>query len=143
MKTIEIKLVEIIPSDEQLLTLYNLLILREHFISHQIHPSFEEHKSFVNSQPYRVWYLIFRDLHPIGTFYISNENTIGINVVKYQSVELLSTILKKVKEYSPLPQIKSIRGGLFSINVPTSNQSLISSLKELGTEVAQITFLVN
>ena len=143
MEMDDIKLVEIIPSDEQVVTLYKLLSRRKHRISHQIHPSFESHKAFVMSRPYRAWYIILRDLQPIGTFYISNDNTIGINIIEYESVELVSMILKRVKKYTPLPPIESVRGGTFSVNVPPSNQFLISSLKELGARVSQISFLVD
>lgn len=135
---------KVVPYEEQVIALYDLLALRQHKISHEEKPSFYDHEIFVKSKPYRFWYLVYSGSKALGSFYVSNENTIGINIIKNESVELISSILDMVKKkHSPLPPVKSIRGSFFSINVPPSNKFLIKSLKKLGAEVAQVTFILN
>lgn len=135
---------EVVPSNEQVIELYNLLARRKHGISHHSSPSLEQHISFVESHPYRFWFLIYIDKEAIGSFYISNENTIGVNIVHNESLQLLSDILEFVKQrYSPLPAVKSVRGDVFAINVPPDNDFLIKSLRELGAKLIQITYAID
>jgi hypothetical protein len=144
MKINKIEFKKVVPCEKQIIDLYNLLILRKHKISHEEKPSFYDHEIFVKSKPYRFWYLIYSGQDALGSFYVSNENTIGINIIKNESLELISSILDMVKKkHSPLPPIKSIRGSFFSVNVPPSNNFLINSLKKSGAELAQVTFILN
>ena len=77
MKQVEFEQVE--PTDEQIVTLFDLLETRLHKISYQ-ETSYSKHKDFVKSQPYRDWFLIRVSENYVGSFYVSKENTIGINV---------------------------------------------------------------
>lgn len=62
--------------------LYGLLEERRPWqnISHKKMPTFEEHIKFVDSKPYKHWYLIKRDLSNeyIGAVYISKQDEIGL-----------------------------------------------------------------
>lgn len=144
IKINKIEFKKVIPCEEQVIALYDLLTLRQHKISHEKKPSFHDHEIFVKSKPYRFWYLVYNGTDILGSFYISNENTIGINIIKNENLDLISSILDMVnKKHSPLPPVKSIRGSFFSVNVPPSNKFLIESLKKLGAKLAQVTFILN
>src|SRR5690348_7958873 len=54
-------------------------------ISHRKLPTFTEHVKFMDSRPYRYWYLIGADSgKPVGTCYISKRNEIGIVLFQAQ-----------------------------------------------------------
>lgn len=63
--------------------LYNLLGERDPIvnISHKVRPSWAEHVSFVNSQPYEAWYFIC-DPDPLGSIYLTRQNEIGAFIFK-------------------------------------------------------------
>ena len=87
---------------------------------------------FVNSNPYRAWYLAMNNQKAVGTFYLSKENTIGINISEINYEQTVAAIINYVKNnYSPLPEIKSVRASIFTINVPPTNLSLIKILEKL------------
>ena len=134
---------KVIPTDIQIVSLYKLLDQRKHIISHKNKPSFAEHQDFVYSNPYRAWYILERNSKQFGTIYISNENTIRINYSTSTDYKFLEEILSYVKaNYSPLPEIKSIRGATFVINVSPKNKSLITALEILESKVVQISYSI-
>jgi hypothetical protein len=135
---------EVLPTEDQISTLFHLLQQRNHVISHKNMPSFQEHSDFVKSHPYRAWYIVLKDHLPIGSFYISVENNIGINVVDSNTHQSVDAIIRFVKNnYSPLPPIKSVRSVAFVINVPFSNDKLIAALDKSGAKKVQITFTID
>lgn len=137
----ELSIEKIIPTDEQVLCLYKLLNKRDHNISHKQRVAFENHESFVHNHPYRAWFLIKLETVILGSFYISNENTIGINIENYADENLVSAIFFYIKKnFQPLSPIASVRGGEFTINISPSNHLLSKTLKNLGAELAQKTF---
>jgi hypothetical protein len=134
---------EIIPDNDQIITLYDLLNRRTHRISHNNLPSFDEHKLFVDNHPYRAWYLVNFRAMAIGSFYISKDNAIAINLVDKESVDLISKIIMFVcDKYTPLKPIPSVRSGMFAINVAPSNEFLLDAMNEIGAKVAQTTFFI-
>ena len=134
---------KVIPTDIQTEYLYELLDQRKHVISHKNKPSFAEHQEFVCSNPYRAWYLVESNLKLIGTIYISNENTIGINFSASLDYKFVRKIVAYVKtNYSPLPEIKSIRGSTFAINVSPKNKPLIRALEILEAKVIQVSYSI-
>ena len=138
---INIEFSRIIPTETQTGITYDLLAQRSHGISHGFTPVFEDHVKFVNSNPYRAWYLVMNNREAIGTFYISKENTIGINVNEINYAQTVAAIINYVKNnYSPLPEIKSVRASIFTINVPPTNLSLIKILEKLDKEILQICY---
>jgi len=138
---INIEFSRIIPTEVQIGITYDLLLQRRHGISHRLAPVFEDHVKFVNSNPYRAWYLAMNNQKAVGTFYLSKENTIGINISEINYEQTVAAIINYVKNnYSPLPEIKSVRASIFTINVLPTNLSLIKILEKLDKEIIQICY---
>ena len=138
---INIEFSRIIPTEVQIGITYDLLLQRRHGISHRLAPVFEDHVKFVNSNPYRAWYLAMNNQKAVGTFYLSKENTIGINISEINSEQTVAAIINYVKNnYSPLPEIKSVRASIFTINVPPKNLLLIKTLEKLDKEILQVSY---
>lgn len=117
-----------------------LLAKREHAISHKILPSHEEHLQFMRSKPYRHWALVFEDNHPVGTFYLQNDNSIGLNLLQPQK-QLVQRILRKIQtDFAPLQEVKSKIPPYFYINVPYANEELKHILGEIGATPIQTSF---
>ena len=130
MKRVEIEFEEVIPSKEQIKTLFNLLNKRIHTISCKA-TDYIEHEKFVNTHPYRCWFLIKFKSSYVGNFYLSNENTVGINVSDECAQEAILPIVEFVrKTYQPLPPIPSVRGEKFAINVPPTYTVLTETLEK-------------
>ena len=130
------------PSEEQVRRLFELLGARLHKISCE-ETKYSDHERFVNSHPYRFWFLVKVRAAYVGSFYVSKDNTIGINVLDEHVSEVVSLIINFVKNhFKPLPAIPSVRSGQFSINVPPSNRCLVNALKAIDAEIAQITFFL-
>jgi len=129
--------------NDQVRILYDLLKTRVHRISHESLPDFAEHAAFVHGHPYRAWFLVRVGSECVGSVYVTDQNTIGINVAEERLSECVPAILAKVKsEFEPLPAIKSVRAGCFSVNVPPSSSELTSALVRSGCRIAQVSFLV-
>lgn len=66
--------------------LYALLSQREAYqnISHKSLPKWEDHVSFVNSKPYKDWFIIYdtQTKDRVGSIYLSKDNEIGIFLSK-------------------------------------------------------------
>ncbi len=137
----EIKLQSIIPTNQQIVVLYDLLKNRSFNISHNSMPNMDQHDSFVRSHPYRGWWLIY-DAHNnsnVGSVYVSFDNSVGINMdinkIEF-SAEYFTKILKK--EINPLPPEPSKRFGDFFYNVSPKNNDLITWLSNCGYIASQI-----
>ena len=132
----------VIPSEEQIVRLFELLEQRLHRISCE-EVDFSKHEYFVKSHPYRDWFLIRFNNSYIGSFYVSNENTIGINLSDEYTSIVVPCIIRFVKRnYKPLPAIPSVRSGNFAINVPPTNVYLASALEAADAKIAQITYFL-
>lgn len=132
---------QVVPTDEQLVTLYELLKIRKHTISHFSIPSHSEHTQFVNNHPYRAWFLVKLNRKCIGSFYIASDNTVGINVSEEYLSQQVKNIFNFVQtNYQPLAAIPSVRSEKFAINVPTSNKVLAEALEDLGAKIEQVTY---
>ena len=140
MKQVDVEFEKVLATNEQIDTLFDLLQIRAHKISAEP-TNYGEHEKFVNSHPYICWYLVKCEDKYVGSFYISKENTIGINVTEKIIKRVIGKIIKFVQDnYEPLPPIPSVRSGRFSINVPSTNTILSDALEEIGCKVAQITY---
>lgn len=64
--------------------LYQILAEREPYqnISHREMPSYEDHINFVNSFPYKEWYIVYNNGPAVGSIYISRNNEIGLFILK-------------------------------------------------------------
>lgn len=130
-------------SSEHIELLYKLLINKKHNISHKSVPYFEEHISFVRSNPYRYWYLININHKVTGSIYFGNDNSVGINLFE-PKVETYKDIIEIIKEkHKPLAPLKSIRNKNFVINVSIDNKILKEALKEIKIPKISSTYLIN
>ena len=124
-----IYLEKIIPTSDQIKLLYLQLKERSHNISHKVLPSFEEHKDFVNNNPYRAWFIVKHESTFVGNIYIQYDNSVGLNIgeniTSFQIQKVLSLIYSQL---SPLESVPSSRRGGYFVNVPSSNISLQKKL---------------
>lgn len=138
-----LKLENVLPTRAQIETLYQQLAMRQHKISHSALPSFDEHERFVREHPYRNWSIVIHgEREVMGSVYLTYDNTIGLNLSSEVTREQLGEVLNLVYEsYVPLPAVKSVRAGYFSLNVPYSNCSMQAALVELGFSEIERTFI--
>ena len=130
-------------AEEHVLALYKLLEKRKNSISHVHMPSYYAHEKFVKNNPYRSWYLVKNTSGYIGSFYITRQNTVGINIFEENTRTVVPDILRFVRNnYKPLASIPSVRGARFAINVPPENIALIKTLEEVGSKMLQVTFTI-
>ncbi len=123
--------------------LYKLLIERKFSISHEDLPSRSDHKKFVNSNPYRHWKIVFKNNFPIGSYYIQNNNSIGLNLT-IQNKKIVLEILKDIKSnFLPNGEEKSKIPPYFYINVPYGNEDLKNILIDLENIPIQTSFKLN
>jgi len=120
--------------------LYEVLKLRSYNISHSILPCFEEHKKFVSNNPYRTWNIIRKNNRVIGTFYLTFENVVGVNLINPSEKKYIFIIQEIFKKYSPLKEKKSLRSKYFIVNANPSNQKLIKALNSVGMVHIQNTY---
>jgi RimJ/RimL family protein N-acetyltransferase len=73
------------PGEGGLSILYRLLQERDETssISHRTVPTWERHKNFVLSRPYKAWYLIAgENEEPVGAIYLTQANELGVSIRK-------------------------------------------------------------
>ena len=134
---------KVVGSNDNINTLYKLLSLRDHFISHSKMPSYDEHKKFVLNNPYNNWYLINNKDKRLGTFYTKADNSIGINLIE-NNKEIVIKILDFIKlNLKPKPNQPSVVTPYFYINIPISNIKLRNIFEELDTKSIQISYKLN
>ena len=138
-----LKFEKIIPNQNQINSLYELLEGRDFNISHKNMPTFKEHEHFVKNHPYIEWFIIKKKNSKIGTLYIQKDNSIGLNLYeKFVKQDLKNCIEFINNNFSPLNPIKSIRRDTFYVNVSSNNKKLIKAFNELGKNELQVSFLI-
>ncbi len=120
--------------------LYELLKARKHSISHIEIPSFAEHSSFVENHPYYKWFIVENQSSLIGSIYIHNDNSIGIDMLDQFEIFIPDVLKFLEQKYKPLPYIKSVRSKNFFLNLSPQNKKLQDLLISLGYEISQISF---
>ena len=134
---------KIIKNDNQIAILYTLLKQRVHGISHKILPSFHQHRNFVLSDPYKEWFLVRINQECVGSVYIKDDNTVGINLVTY-SLEIVCACLNYINEnFFPGKAKASFVPSQFVVNVASSNTTFQKNMKMLGYDEIQTTFRLN
>jgi RimJ/RimL family protein N-acetyltransferase len=121
--------------EQDYLFLHNLLAQRNSIvnISHKRMPTWEEHVKFVKSKPYSKWYVIYNNDEKIGSIYLSNQNEVGIHLLKKYENE--SIYLESIKKLMLLNlKIK------FRVNVSPKNKNYIVLFKKLGFKMVQHTY---
>ena len=135
-----IKLLKVTGVEWQIKVLYQLLKDRRFCISHNKVPNYETHKIFVRNNPYKIWYLIKKDEAFIGSFYIKDDNSIGLNLTEYSTI-ILKEIIEFIKnKFSPEEQSASKIPPYFYINTSVKNKALHLILEELKLIPLQISY---
>lgn len=130
-------------TNKDIKVLYEILKKRTYSISHNSLPTFENHKMFVLSNPYRYWYIIFDNEIPEGTFYIQHNNSVGINILR-PSLKKITRIHNFINnEFQPNLGIPSIIPNYFYINVAEKNITLAKILEKLGYVSIQKSYKLN
>ena len=118
--------------------LYALLKERKDYqsISHKKMPTWAEHMAFVQSDPYKAWYLIGEDSGQItcfaGSVYLTRQNEIGIFV--FESSKGSGIGREAVK------QLMEMHDGPYLANINPNNLSSISFFEKLGSDFIQVTY---
>ncbi len=103
-------------------------------------PNYETHKLFVNKNPYKIWYLIKKNEVFIGSYYIKEDNSIGLNLTEY-SYEILKEIIEFIKhKFTPEDQSPSKIPPYFYINTSVKDKALHLLLEELNLKPLQISY---
>ena len=128
----ELKIEEVVGTPSQIAFLYELLESRDHSISHQSMPTFEQHRNFVLSKPYQNWYLVFNGDQAVGSFYVQTDNSVGLNLscVKKEWVDTILEFL--IANSCPNSEIFSKVPPYFYINVSYNDKALAKTLEEMG-----------
>ena len=77
----------------------------------------------------------------LGSIYVTNENVVGINVIKSSKTHYLKGLKTIIKMHKLLDPIKSIRSKFFIINVHPDNEILIEAIKSLDLSHIQNTYI--
>lgn len=120
--------------------LYKLLKSRKFTISHEKLPDYDSHKKFVLKNSYRTWNIIKENNKILGTFYITLNNEVGINLINPNHEKYVFIIKKILKNFSPLEQVNSVRSRYFLFNTNPNNSEYIKSLQLLKITHIQNTY---
>ena len=130
------------PTETQIVELYDLLSRRKHTISHQMIPSFGDHRKFVEQYSYRAWYLVKIDEMSVGSVYVQTDNSVGLNNLEELDASVIKIIIDLVRErVEPMAPIASVRYKEFFFNVSVSNTELMEKLGKIGYEPSQVTYI--
>src|SRR5277367_6681791 len=117
--------------------LYELLAQRDPItnISHRGMPTFEQHQRFVQSKPYKYWYLVtISDGECVGSVYISKDNEIGIFIAKdHQRKGYGRHAVQWIMESHPQER--------FLANINPENQASLAAFRAMGFRALQLTLV--
>lgn len=111
-------------------------------ISHRRLPSWVDHVYFIESRPYRKWYLIYDEGIPVGTCYLSKRNEIGIVLFRRHRKKGYGTLAvsQLIEIHKPLKEIPGVRSGRFLANINPENQASVRMFGKLGFTHLQNTY---
>ena len=102
-------------------------------ISHREMPSWEAHTHFIQSRPYKAWYVIQRDGSPVGSIYLSKINEIGVFIlIKHQGQGFGKLAIQMLMKKHP--------GERFLANINPNNSRSIKFFKSFGFKHIQNTY---
>lgn len=110
-------------------------------ISHRTLPTWDNHKKFMRSRPYRRWYLIKVDELFVGSLTLSRNNEIGIVLFREHRGKGygLNAVAALIEKHKPLAAIPGKRGGSFIANINPKNEHSLRMFKKLGFTEKQVT----
>jgi hypothetical protein len=127
-------------SREHIHVLYELLNERRLNISHKSRVSLAAHRRFIQSNPYRFWFLVKDRTGYLGAVYVTTNNHIGLDLRQY-AFKYCRIILKFITQsVPPLPSVPSVRRQGFAVNVNPENRRLKNQLIKFGAKKTQETF---
>lgn len=141
------RLVEVRGNEDAPKILFDLLAERPShaWISHGVMPSRSEHQEFIDSHPFRYWYLLLsvREQY-VGAMEVTDRNEIGIAVRKGHQrngygKEALRLFLRTHK---PLPAIKAVRNERWLVNIAVGNDEAKMFFKRMGFKPLQETYVL-
>lgn len=111
-------------------------------ISHKELPTYEEHRRFVHSMPYRLWYLIEQDAEWVGYISATANNEIGIVLRKqYRGIGIgPEAVLLLMRAHEPNPHRASLCNGRWLANIAPGNERSRRMFEGLGFRKIQETF---
>lgn len=130
----DIKLIDVLPIEPDLMTLFKLLLERtpKQSISHRVMPCYHDHCFFVRSLPYQEWYFIYAKYVIVGAVYLTKNREIGIGIFnEYQGNGYGVAGVTALMEKHP---------GEFFANVAPSNDVSANLFRELGFKLVQHTY---
>lgn len=102
-------------------------------ISHQRMPFLEDHRKFVRSNPYQVWYLIRVKDEYVGSCYITRAREMGISIFAgHRRNGYAREALKMLMDMWP---------GKFYANINPANEKSHDLFKSLGFTLLQMTYV--
>lgn len=133
---------KIIPTKNQINDLFFLLKNKNFNISHVEIPSKKEHSLFVENNPYIMWYLLYQNNNLLGSVYLQDDNSVGINLLYCNTINVSEVINFIKKNHKPKPPIKSVRRENFFINISSKNTTMIKIMQKLNKIEIQHSFLI-
>ena len=142
LKSIEVNLIQVNCSLSHVSILFKILKERKlsYNISHSKLPTFEKHKKFVKSIPYRYWFLIRKAKDNLGVAYITKNNEISIKLTKDSNLIYKETLNFILKKFKPLRAIPSKRNSNFVINLSPEDKYYVRLLTKIGAKKIQETY---
>lgn len=122
-----------IVSEEDVKFLFELLKERpkESVISFKM-PTYDQHKKFVSSKPYLVWFIIYVDGKRVGSVHKTKQDEIGIQIKKeFQNCGVAHAVI---------PRIYNVGNGRNIANINPKNEKSIKLFTDLGFKLIQYTF---
>ena len=121
--------------DTHHLVLYELLGERETHenISHKRMPTFDDHVKFVDSRPYRQWFLIEDNGQWVGTVYLTKQNEVGVQIYKRHRRKGYAT--------AALKKLLAMHGDVMYANINPANTKSIELFEKLGFKTLQLTLV--
>ena len=106
-------------------------------ISHKKMPTYASHVKFIESKPYKKWYIITTYEHKckekVGSIYLSKNDEIGIFVSKeFQGKNIGKLALSELMKQNPRQR--------YLANVSPKNKKSLKFFKDNGFELIQYTF---
>lgn len=111
-------------------------------ISHRSMPSWREHEVFVESAPYRGWWLIEEKGHILGNVYATRENALGIFVTHTArrrgiATRALTWVTGHIEPYVAIP---GYRTAYWNARVNPGNEASARLFIRLGFSLVQHTY---
>ena len=138
------RLVNVYREPAAVAVLYALLRERpaEARISHQSMPTYQEHIAFVQSRPYRMWFLIRANGKFVGDLHATENNEIGVFLFRQQRGMGYGAQAVKLfmGRHKPLPSIPAKRVRAWLAHIAPENDAGASFFRKLGFRKVQSTW---